>query len=162
MLIGKKMQDAMNEQVKNELYSANLYLAMAIHFENEGLMVFADWFYKQAKEEEEHAMKFIKYITETGGKAIVPEIPKPKNEFNSAEEITQMALEHEMKVTEMINKLVELAKSENDNSALQFLQWFVAEQVEEVANADQLLKIVQRAGEKNLLQAQNFITRGEE
>ncbi|MBN2517742.1 MAG: ferritin, partial [Candidatus Altiarchaeota archaeon] len=70
-MIGKKMQDAMNEQVKNEFYSANLYLAMSIHFDREGLTVFADWFEKQAKEEETHAMKFIKYVTGTGGKALV-------------------------------------------------------------------------------------------
>ncbi|MBN2518516.1 MAG: ferritin, partial [Candidatus Altiarchaeota archaeon] len=81
-----------------------------------------------------------------------------KNDFNSALEIAQTVVAHERKVTGMINDLVDLAKKENDHASLEFLQWFVKEQVEEEASAEQLLKVVEMAG-KNLLQAQNFIKR---
>jgi len=145
MMISQKMADSLNEQVKNEFYSSWLYLAMAYKFESMGLKVFAKWFFRQADEEKEHAMKIAKYILDQGAEVKLTALDKPKTEYASAEEIVGDAVNHEKLVTKMINDLVDLALKENDHATFSFLQWFVNEQVEEVASTTELYDLVKMA-----------------
>jgi ferritin len=145
MMISEKMATRLNEQVKNEFYSYWLYLSMAFSFESMNLKAFAQWFYLQAKEEQEHAMKIAKYLLDQGAEVKLQALPDPKTSFGSAEEICQAAVAHELEITKMINDLVELARSENDNATQVFLNWFVEEQVEEVASVKELLEMVKLA-----------------
>jgi ferritin len=142
MMISQKMADAINEQIKNEFYSGWLYMAMAYKFESMNLKVFAKWFYKQASEEREHAEKFGKYLIDQGAEVKLTALDKPKADWKSAEEMTTAAVEHEKEVTKMIHKLVDLARTENDHATFNMLQWFVDEQVEEVASATELMDMV--------------------
>ncbi len=145
MMISEKIAARLNEQVKNEFYSDWLYLAMAFSLESMNLKVFAEWFYLQAKEEREHAMKIAKYLIDQGAEAKLQALPEPKTSYSSAEEICQAAVDHEILVTKMIHDLVELAKSEKDTATQVFLNWFVDEQVEEVASVKELLEMVKVA-----------------
>ncbi len=142
MMISQKMADALNEQVKNEFYSYWLYLAMAFQFELMNLKVFAQWFRLQAEEEREHAMKIAQYLLDQGAQVRLRALPEPKTSWESAEEICDDTVEHEKKVTKMIDDLVELAKAEKDNATHVFLHWFVEEQVEEVASVSELRDMV--------------------
>jgi len=136
----KKLQDAINEQIKNELYSAYLYLAMAAYFESENLGGFATWMKLQAKEEQEHAMKFFDFMNDRGARVVLKKIDQPPVDFSSPKDIFKMVLEHEKKVTSLINKLYALANKLNDTAASVFLQWYVTEQVEEEKNATSILE----------------------
>lgn len=161
MTISKKMADALNEQVKNELYSANLYLSMAIDFDEGGLSGFADFYYAQAKEEEMHGQKIIKYLLDVGGRPVVPEIPKPPEKFEGGIDILKKSLEHEKKVTGMIRNLVKISRDEDDYPTENFLQWYVSEQVEEEASFSEILSLAEKAGEDNLFLIQAQLKRSE-
>jgi len=126
-----EMENALNEQLKWELYSAYLYLSMSAYFENIGLEGFAHWMKAQAAEEIMHAMKFYKFIFERDGRVILQEIPAPPKEWKSPEDTFTYAYNHEKEVTNKINNLMSLAKKFQDYAAENFLQWFVEEQVEE-------------------------------
>ncbi|AEH50407.1 ferritin [Pseudothermotoga thermarum] len=139
-MINLKVEKAFNEQIKKELESAYLYLAMAGYFDSMNLDGMAHWMKVQAKEEFEHAMKFYNHIIERGGKVEFYPLQLLSRNWNSPLDVFEHVYEHEQKVTESINNLVELAKAENDYPAQVLLQWFVNEQVEEEANA---LKIVE-------------------
>jgi len=145
MMISEKMAAELNEQVKVEFYSYWLYLSMAFAFESMNLKVFAQWFHLQAKEEQEHAMKIAKYLLDQGAEVKLQSLEEPKTRFSSAEEICQDAVNHELEITKKINRLVELARSENDHATEVFLHWFVDEQVEEVASVKELLEMVKLA-----------------
>ncbi len=134
-MIGKKMTAALNEQINKELYSAYLYLAMSAQAEEQNLSGFASWFRVQAGEEVEHAMKFFKYLTEQGARVVLDAIAKPPVSFKSPADMFEETLKHEQKVTASIHALVDLAIKENDHATQSFLKWFVDEQVEEEANA---------------------------
>ncbi len=136
----KKLQDALNNQLKNELYSAYLYLSMAAFFESRNLPGFSNWMKVQAKEESEHAMKFFDFLNDTGGRVILQEIPQPPADFSSAQEVFEETLEHEEKVTNLLNQLYELSIEVNDNAATIFLQWFITEQIDEEKNATLILE----------------------
>ncbi|MGB9668875.1 MAG: ferritin [Anaerolineales bacterium] len=138
-MISKSMQDAINEQIKNELYSAYLYLSMSAHFESLNLEGFAKWLRVQAKEELGHAMKFYDYVFERGGQVSLKAIDQPPSEWKTYLEVFEQVLEHEQKVTAMINKLYEQALKENDYPSQIMLQWFINEQVEEEKNAAQII-----------------------
>lgn len=142
------VRNAMNEQIKNELYSAYLYLAMSAHFEAASLPGFAKWTRLQANEEREHAMKFFDFINDRGGSVELKAIDAPPTSFGSPLEVFQMVLEHERKVTGMINKLYETTLKENDYPSQVMLHWFIDEQVEEEKNAgfivDQLQMVEDR------------------
>ncbi|MFQ6009317.1 MAG: ferritin, partial [Candidatus Zixiibacteriota bacterium] len=114
-------------------------------FESMNLKVFAQWFYLQAKEEQEHAMKIAKYLLDQGAEVKLQALPEPKTSYGSAEEICQAAVDHELLVTKMIHDLVDTARSENDTATQVFLNWFVEEQVEEVASVKELLDMVKLA-----------------
>ena len=141
-MISQKMTDAINEQIKNEFYSYWLYLSMSYALDSMDLKVFSKWFYEQALEEQEHAMKMASYLMDQGADVKLATLDTPKYDYASAEEIVAVALEHEIEVTNRINAIMALAQDENDFPTKSFMQWFVDEQVEEVATASQLLDMV--------------------
>lgn len=141
-MISKTLQDAMNTQITNEWWSGYLYKSMQAWFLAEDMPGFANWFGVQTQEELAHGEIIFRYIASVGGKPVLAAIPEPVVEFSSIKEIVAMGLEHERKVTAMINNLMDLAKKENDHAAQIMLQWFVSEQIEEEANFGLLLKKV--------------------
>ncbi|HWB60349.1 MAG TPA: ferritin [Chthoniobacteraceae bacterium] len=160
MLATQKIIDALNEQVGMEMSASVKYDSIASHFASEGLPRLAGFFFKQATEERMHAHKFIKYILDTGGRVEIPEIPKPPHRFKFAKDAVKMALDGEYEVTRAIHNIMDAAIAEKDYSTATFLQWFISEQVEEVATMDQLLKIVERAGESGLLVVEDYVAGG--
>ena len=146
MMISKRMAVALNEQVTREFYSYWVYVAMSYAFQGMDLKIFAQWFDAQAAEEQVHANKIAQYLIDQGAALDMGAIDKPRSDFKSAEEIVAAGLEQEKLVTEWIHKLVAIAEEEKDYATRSFLQWFVDEQVEEVATADELLSLVRMAG----------------
>ena len=159
MLISERMNEAINEQIGNEFNASLQYVSTASHFAAEALPELAAHFYQQADEERDHAMRFVKYVVEAGGRAAIPAVPVPKADFSSVEEAVQLSLEGEKTVTHQINELVELCLKEGDHITHNFLAWFLTEQLEEVSGMENLLKIVQRAGETNLLFVEDYLAR---
>lgn len=139
-MISKKMEDALNEQVNAEIYSAYLYLSMESYFKSQNLNGFANWMRIQTQEEVLHAMKIYDFINERGGRVTLKAIEGPPTEWDSALAVFQAAYGHEQKVTGLINDLVDLAIKEKDHATNSFLQWFVNEQVEEEASADEIVQ----------------------
>ena len=148
-VLGKAVEDAMNEQIKNELFSAYQYLSMAAYCESENLPGFAQWMRAQSQEETEHAMKFYDFILDRSGRVALQGIEAPVVAFGSPLEVFEQALEHERKVTAMINDLYGLAGRENDYASQTFLQWFVTEQVEEEKNAGDVVDTLKMIGGKS-------------
>ena len=146
-MIKEKMQEALNQQVNAELYSSYLYLSMAAYFESINLKGFANWMRVQTQEELVHAMKFYDFIIERGGKVVLSAIESPPTEWASPLAVFKHAYEHEQKVTGLINTLVDLAIAEQDQATNNFLQWFVAEQVEEEASADEVVQKIKLMGD---------------
>jgi ferritin len=146
-MISKEMAKALNEQINKEVYSAYLYQSMSAHSDFIGLKGFANWFSIQVQEELFHAKKFYHYILEQGEKIELASIDKPDNDFKSAKDMFERTLEHEKKVTASINTLAALAQKENDYATFAFLQWFISEQVEEEASANDILGQLNLAGE---------------
>lgn len=143
-MLSKKLQDAFNEQMKNEFYSAYLYMAMAGYFQSEDLPGFASWMRVQALEEMTHGEKFFDFSCATGGRTGLLPIDGPPNNFKSPAEAFAHGLKHEKFVTERINKLMDMAIKDKDHAAQIFLQWFVTEQVEEEASFSLILKKLKR------------------
>jgi ferritin len=164
MLISQKMNAAINEQIGREFGAFLQYIAIAAHFDAQTLPRLAKHFYRQADEERDHAMRFVRYLVEAGGTAAIPAVAAPKGTFTSAEQAVQLSLDWEEEVTRQIHNLVTLAASERDYTTQSFLQWFVDEQLEEVSSMSQLLSVVRRAGEANLLLVEDYLARegGEE
>lgn len=159
MLTSQRIIDTINEQIGNEFSAMLQYTAIAAHFDSETLPELASYFRRQAEEEKEHAHRFIQYVLDTGGKVAIPAVAAPIGQFNFAEDAVKLSLEQEKTVTAQVNALVQLAKEENDYMTDTFLHWFVTEQLEEVASMDDLLNIVQRAGEGNLLRVEDYLAR---
>jgi ferritin len=148
-LLGTAIEEAMNEQIKNELFSAYQYLSMAAYCESENFPGFAQWMRAQSREEMEHAMKFYDFILERNGRVALRALDGPLVEFGSPLEVFEQALEHERRVTAMIDDLYALAVSENDYASQTFLQWFVTEQVEEEKNAGDVVETLKMVGDKS-------------
>lgn len=148
-MLSKSMQDALNEQIKNEMFSAYLYLSMAAHFESTNLPGFGHWMKIQATEEVKHAMKFFEYINERGGKVTLKAIEQPATEFKAPIDIFKMAYKHEQKISGTINKLYELSLKENDYASQVMLQWFIKEQVEEEKSAESIIEQLKMAGDSS-------------
>jgi len=146
-VISEKIQTALNKQTNAELYSAYLYLSMAAWFESVNLRGAASWMRAQAKEELAHAMKFFAYVNERGGRVLLAPVDGPPTEWKTPLAAFEAAYAHERKVTGMINDLVDLAAGEGDHAAGSFLQWFVNEQVEEEASADEVVQKLKLAGD---------------
>jgi ferritin len=159
MLISKKMNEAVNGQVGREFGAMLQYVAVASYFARESLPEMAAFFYAQAEDERDHALRFVKYVVDTGGRVQIPAIAAPKNEFKSIADAVQLSLDWERAVTKQINELAELAIKESDHITQNFLQWFMNEQLEEVSTMDTLLKVVERAGPDRLLQVEEYILR---
>ncbi len=158
MLISKGLNAAINEQVGHELGASHQYVNIAAFFEDRALKKLGKMFYKQGEEEREHAMKFIHFLVDAGGKVEIPAIPAPKAAFETVEEAIKLSLDWEMEVTRRINALMDQAIKENDHIAQDFLRWFVTEQLEEVSTMDNLLKVVHQAGERNLIMLEAYLS----
>jgi ferritin len=146
-MLTDSVQDALNEQIKNELYSAYVYLSVSAYCERLGLTGFAHWMRMQSQEELGHAMKFFDFINDRGGKVELRAIDQPATDFGTPLDIARKALEHEQKVTGMISRLYETAAKESDYATQSMLQWFLTEQVEEEKNATILVDQLQMAGD---------------
>jgi len=146
-MISQKIQKALNEQLNAEFYSSYFYLSMSAYFESKDLQGFAQWFRLQADEEYAHAMKIFDYVYQIGGEVKLMKIDGPKTNWDSFLEVFQDTFEHEQKVTKSINDLLELAYAEKDHATVNFLQWFVSEQVEEEATAQQNVKKMEMIGD---------------
>jgi ferritin len=142
-MINRNLEKALNKQLNVELYSAYAYASMAAYFEYKNFNGFASWMRMQVAEEMDHAQKFYRYILNVGGRVTLDAIDKPPADFKTPLSVFKGALDHERKVTKGIYKLMDLANSESHHATSTFLQWFVTEQVEEEAVAD---NIVQRLG----------------
>ena len=148
MNIGKRMEQAINDQIQAELYSSYLYLSMAAYFESRNLKGCAHWMKKQAEEETEHAMKFFGYVADRGGRVVLQAIEAPRSEWESPLAVFEEAYAHEQKVTSLIGGLYEAALEEKDYTSQVVLQWYLDEQVEEEADASEIvekLKMIQGA-----------------
>lgn len=139
MNLTKKLSDAFNDQIKAEMWSSNLYLSMAVHFMDQGLDGCAHWMKKQAEEEMEHAHKLIDYAVKRGGKVIINQIDAVPTEWESPQAVFEHVYKHELHVSELIDKLMDVAIAENDKATQDFLWWFVREQVEEEESAKAIL-----------------------
>jgi ferritin len=143
----EKMVEALNSQLNAEMYSAYLYLSMGAYFEDLDLSGFANWMKVQAQEEMSHAMKIHDYIIQRGDRVLLTKIDAPQTEWNSPVNAFEHVYEHEQKVTGLINQLVNLALSLGDHATNNFLQWFVAEQVEEEESSSGILKKVKMSND---------------
>lgn len=138
-MISPKIQDAINAQINAEFWSAYLYLSMAMHFEAEGRSGVANWFKIQFQEEQAHAQIFINYVNQRGGRVELKAIDAVPTHWDSPLDAFKATLEHERKVTALINNLYSIAEAENDYATRDRLNWFVSEQVEEEDNCRQLI-----------------------
>jgi ferritin len=143
-MLSKKLQDAFNEQMKNEFFSAYLYMAMAGYFQSEDLPGFASWMRVQALEEMTHGEKFFNFSCETGGRTNLLPLDGPQNDFASPTAVFEAGLKHEKFVTASINNLMNMAVKDKDHASQIFLHWFVTEQIEEEASFSLILKKLQR------------------
>lgn len=151
-MLNKRVEDICNRQVEREGYSSNLYLAMASWAEINGLAGVADWLYVQSDEERMHMLKFVKYINERGGKAVMPAFQQPPVDFSNVQHVFEEVLRHEEFVTASINEIVAVTLEEKDFNTHNFLQWFVMEQVEEEASARAVLDKLKLIGSGSLYQ----------
>ncbi len=139
---------AINKQINEELFSSYLYLSMAAYFEAQNLKGFANWMRVQVKEENDHAMGFFNHILSRGAKVELTEILKPENKFKDVLSIFEMTLEHEKHITACISALYETAITEKDYAVQSLLKWYIDEQVEEEANAQELIDKIKLLGNK--------------
>ena len=159
MLVSAKLNSAINVQIGHELENSHRYVAIASYFEGECLFGLAKIYFKQADEEREHAMKFVKFLLEVGGKVVIPQVPAPPSEFETAEDAAQSALDSEVRTTEQIYGLVDTATAEKNYIVVNFLQWFVSEQLEEVSSAQTRLSVIKRAG-PSVLMVEAYLAHG--
>lgn len=138
-MISKKVHELLNNQINKEFYSAYLYLSFANYYTEVGLNGFANWYNIQAQEERDHALMFLDYMHENDLKVTLEQIDKPDADFKDNIEPLKQGLEHERYVTDLIHKIYAAAQEDKDFRTMQFLDWFVKEQGEEEASADELL-----------------------
>ena len=145
-MINRNVQAAVNEQIKKEEFSSRLYLSMAIWCEAKGYPGAAKFLYNHSEEERMHMMKFVHYVNDRGGQAGLMEIEKPKAEFISLQELFEEIMEHEIYITNAINELYEVTVNEKDYTTMNFLQWFITEQVEEESLFSTILDKIKLVG----------------
>ena len=150
----KEMEDALNKQINEELYSAYIYMAMAADFEAKNLKGYANWMNVQVKEELTHAMKLYNFVNERGGKVALDAIKKPAASWKTSLEAFEEAYKHECFISDCIHGLVDLANKHKDHPTASMLQWFVDEQVEEEANTDEIVQRIKQM--KNFPGAEYF------
>jgi bacterioferritin B len=157
VLISKELTKAFNEQIGHEFAASMQYVSIGAFFQRHQLTLLAKLFFRQSDEEHVHAMKFVKYVLDTKGDLKIPAIAAPTAAFTSAEQAVQAALTWEEDVTRQISGLMDIAGGEKDYMAQSFLQWFIDEQLEEVAKMDRLLSVIKQSGEKNLLMVEAYL-----
>ena len=145
-MLDKKVAKLINEQVNKELYSAYLYLDFSIFYEAQGLDGFANWYMIQAQEERDHAMLFLKYLQNNGESVTLDAVAKPDKELKVLMDPLKFGFEHEQYVTSLINDIYAAAYDVKDFRTMQFLDWFVKEQLEEEKNADDMIKKMELFG----------------
>ncbi|TDD82912.1 ferritin [Saccharopolyspora karakumensis] len=153
-----KFEHLLQEQVKNEFTASQQYIAVAVWFDDNDLPRLASHFYKQALEERNHAMMIVQYLMDNSIKPQIPAIEQVRNDFSETRELIALALEQEREVTREIEALAKTARDEGDYLGEQFMQWFLKEQVEEVASMSTLLNVVDRS-KGNLFDVENFLAR---
>jgi ferritin len=154
-----RFPEAINQQIANEFAASQQYVAIAVYYDAETLPGLAAHFYRQSVEERNHAMMLVQYLLDSDEQVAIPGVDAPKTEFGAAVEPVALALEQEKRVTEQIAGLVGLAREEGDLIGEQFLHWFLQEQREEVSSMSDLLAVVKRAAESNLLLAEEHLAR---
>jgi len=138
-MISNRLEKELNNQMNAELYSAYLYLSMSAYLSEKNLNGFSHWMRLQFEEEQSHAMKLFQYILDRGGKISLEQIEKPKTVWKDIIDVFENVLEHEQKVTGLINELVNIAMEEKDHATVVLLQWYVSEQVEEESSVSDIL-----------------------
>ena len=161
-MINEKMQTEFNNQINRELYSAYLYLSMSAYMQDIGLPGFGNWLRIQAQEETAHAMGMFDYVIQRGGNVKLQAIEMPQHEWKNVLEVFEETLAHEQKVTAWINDLAEVADETKDRAAAQFIQWYIAEQVEEEATVTDIiakLKLINLNGDALFAMDKEFAAR---
>ncbi len=161
-MLEPSLERALNDQINAELYSAYMYLSMSAWFDDAGFPGMAKWMKAQYQEEMFHVDKFFHYVLERGGKVTLRSIDAPPTQWDSALDVFEKTLAHEQHVTGLINELASLSMDERDHATLNFLQWFIAEQVEEEATASELvnqLRLVGASGHGMLMLDRELSTR---
>ncbi len=138
-MLKKPVEEILVKQIEREAYSSNLYLSMASWAETNGFSGVSEWMYAQAEEEKIHLLKFMKYVNERGGKAVIPAVAQPPADFANVQEVFEQTLEHEQFVTESINEIVGVCLDNKDFTTLNWIQWFVTEQIEEEASVSAII-----------------------
>ncbi len=149
-MLKPKVEKILNEQIEKEGYSFFLYLSMASWAESKGMSGIAQWLYAQSEEEKMHMLKFVSYINERGGKAVLPAIKQAPGEWKDVFVMFDEVLKHEQYISESINKIVETAIKENDFATNNWLQWFVTEQVEEESSVQQVIDKLNMLGKASI------------
>jgi bacterioferritin B len=148
----------LNEQIAHEFAAHQQYVACAVHYDRETLPQLAAFFYRQALEERDHAMMMVQYLLDADADVVIPGVAAPQVTFGDIVSPVTLALEQERRVTDQINALVGCARDERDFTSEQFMQWFVKEQVEEIATMSDLLRVVERSRD-DPMEIENFIAR---
>ena len=154
-----RFPQALNEQVAYEFGASQQYIAIAVYYDAETLPLLAAHFYRQAVEERNHAMMIVQYLLDADEQVEIPAVEAPQTSFDDARAPVALALEQEKRVTEQIAALAALAREEGDLVGEQFLHWFLQEQREEVSSMSDLLSVVERASESNILLAEDYLAR---
>lgn len=155
---GSKFHEMLRAQVRNEFTASQQYIALAVWFDSEDLPQLAKHFYRQSLEERNHAMMIVQYLLDNDVPVRIPGVDDVRNDFADAAELIELALAQEREVTEQVITLAKIARDTDDYKGEQFMQWFLKEQVEEVASMSDLLKVVERARENPLL-AEEYLAR---
>ena len=150
--------EALNQQVAHEFAASQQYVAIAVHYDAETLPRIATFFYRQAVEERNHAMMMVQYLLDAGVEARIPGLPGPRTDFDDLVAPVTLALEQERRVSDQIGSLARVAREAGDYTGEQFMQWFIKEQVEEVATMSDLLKVIERARDNPML-AEEYLAR---
>jgi bacterioferritin B len=148
----------LNDQIANEFAAHQQYVACAVHYDGETLPQLAGFFYRQALEERDHAMMMVQYLLDADARVTVPGVAAPQTDFGDIVAPVALALAQERRVSEQINALVATARNEGDFTSEQFMQWFIKEQVEEVATMSDLLRVVERS-KNDPMEIENFMAR---
>jgi bacterioferritin B len=153
-----KFHALLHEQIHNEFTNAQQYIAMAVYFDSAELRQLAKHFYAQALEERNHAMMLVQYLLDRDVRVEIPGVDEVRNQFDTPRDALALALEQERAVTEQVSRLAAVARDEGDYLGEQFMQWFLKEQVEEMALITSLVRVADRAG-ANLFDLENFVAR---
>lgn len=146
-MISREVVKVLNEQVNKELFSAYLYLSMSAYFSDLGLNGFANWMRVQFQEEQAHGMLIYDFLISRNEKVVLESIEKPKNEWNNPLEVMEAVLEHEIYVTSLINNILSVAEASKDRATTSYFMWFVDEQVQEEASAQDIISKLKLIGD---------------